>query len=196
MATGVGLVGAGTAAAATIAAANAAAAAATTTVAVPTIASTLLALLPETGFLAPLFAGTATVSAPAALTTTPLWVALAGPVGWTLAGVGVLAVPIAWRISKSKAKDSLDTTARDQVIEIFEQLERMRVLDLRKMGESIVEEFQVRLDRQIHDIETALLRARDHRPDPAALSALQSLAAELRGLMTEAGSLSEASVTA
>jgi GTPase SAR1 family protein len=196
VATGVSLVGAGTAAAAAIAAANAAAAAATTIVTVPTIASTLLALLPETGFLAPLFAGTATVSAPAALTTTPLWVALAGPVGWTLAGVGVLAVPIAWRISKSKAKDSLDTAARDQVTEIFEQLERVRVPDLRKLGESIVEEFQVRLDRQIHDIETVLLRARDHRPDPAALSALQSLAAELRGLMTEAGSLSAASVTA
>ncbi|MGE4102053.1 MAG: dynamin family protein [Pirellulales bacterium] len=187
VATGVGLLGAGGAAAATIAAANAAAAAATTTVAVPTIASMLLSLLPETALLAPLCTGTATISAPAALTATPLWVALSGPVGWTLAGVGVLAVPVAWRISKAKAKDALETAARDQVNETFEKLDRVRVPDLRKMGDSIVEEFQVRLDRQVHDIESALVRARDHRPDPAELTALQALAGELRGLMAEAG---------
>jgi hypothetical protein len=188
VAAGVSLLGAGSVAAATIAAANAAALSATTSVAVPTIASMVLSLLPETGIFAPLFMGTATVSAPAALTATPLWVALSGPVGWTLAGVGVLAVPVAWRISKARAKDTLDTAARDQINETFERLERVRVPDLRRMGDSIVEEFQIRLDRQVHDIESALVRARDHRPDPAELSALQALAGQLRGLMTEASS--------
>jgi len=193
VAAGVSLLGAGSAAAATIAAANAAAAAVTTTMAVPTVASAILAMLPQTALfgplsavLTPLVTGTAAVSAPAALTATPFWVAISGPVGWTLAGVGVLAVPVAWRISKAKAKDVLETTARDQINEIFERLERVRVPDLRKMGDSIVEEFQVRLDRQVHDIESALVRARDHRPDPTELSALQAMTGELRGLMAEA----------
>ncbi len=101
-AAGFGFASAGAATAATIAAANAAAAAAaTTTVAAPSV---LTALLPVLGLevLAPLATGTATLSTPVALTTAPLWVALAGPLGWTLAGVGVLAVPLSWRLSKLK----------------------------------------------------------------------------------------------
>lgn len=55
-------------------------------------------------------AGIAGMFTTTATTTTahaaPLWVAMAGPVGWTLIGVGAVAVPIAWRISKLKQKDN------------------------------------------------------------------------------------------
>ena len=46
--------------------------------------------------------GTATVATTPVLAATPAWVALAGPIGWALAGVGALAIPFAYRISKLK----------------------------------------------------------------------------------------------
>ena len=121
---------------------------ATTTVAAPSVVSSLLTFA-GFGAFAPLATGTATVAAPAALTMTPLWVALAGPVGWTLAGVGLLAVPFSWRLSKLKLKDKLEDASREQVQLVFNQLRSDRVPALRNMSTAIIEESRIRLDREL-----------------------------------------------
>jgi predicted GTPase len=174
-AAGVGVVASGSAAAATIAAANLAALHATTSVAAPSVVSGLFSLL-GLEILAPLATGTATVAAPTALTTTPLWVALAGPLGWTLAGIGVLAVPFSWRLSKIRLKDKLETAGHDQVEQVFSRLAANRVPALRSMCKGIAEEFQVRLDRQLAQTEAAISSALDRKSTTGWESARDSLA--------------------
>ncbi len=170
-ATGAILMSAGATAAAGIAAANAAALAAST-IAVPGAIGTLSSLIAAPSlsglgsFLATLTGSTVTAAA-VPVASTPLWVAMAGPVGWTLAGIGALVVPLAWRSSKVKARDQLEEAAKEQIAQLFNRLRTDRVLPLRNMGTSIVEEFRVRLDRQLSQIEASLRRARDRRPDPA-----------------------------
>jgi hypothetical protein len=187
-AAGVGLAAAGSAAAAA-----SAAAATAMTITVPTALSTILPGLgatigtyfgvPTIGgaagtALGSLATGTAVVTAPAA--AAPLWVVLAGPVGWTLAGLGVLAVPFSWRLSKVRLRNKLEDLSRQQVEEVFKQLREDRIPQLRKMGLAIVEDFNLRLDRQISQIETSLTAARDHRDDGATATQLNSLAESLR----------------
>jgi len=190
-ATGVGVAAAGSAAAATIAAANVAALHATTTVAAPSVLSGLLSLLGLEA-LAPLATGTATVAAPAALTATPLWVALAGPVGWTLAGVGILAVPFSWRLSKIRLKDKLEAAGREQIEQVFSRLESTRVPALRNMGKGIVEEFQVRLDRQLEQTEAAISNALERRSKSgweAARDSLSEKSKTINSLLVESAGL-------
>lgn len=172
--TGVGLASAGAATAATIAAANAAALAATTTVAVPTAMGGLMGSIPIVGgMLTQMATGTATLATPAAITATPLWVALSGPVGWSLAGIGMLAIPFAWRSSQLKVKDQLDTVSRQQVQHVFAHLVKQRLPALRQMASSIVDEFQLRLDRQIDELQHELQRCRDHRPSVEELNTIK-----------------------
>ena len=190
-AAGVGVAVAGSTVAASIAAANAAALAATTSVAAPSIVSGLLTFAGLEA-LAPLATGTATVAAPAALTATPVWVALAGPVGWTLAGVGLMAVPFAWRVSKLKLKDKLDEASRQQVRLVFDRLQDERIPALRKLGTAITEEFRIKLDRELNQIESAILQARDHRPSESDVRQLEHLAQRLGALLQAGlGELSE-----
>ena len=181
-AAGIGFAAAGAATAASIAAANAAAAAAATTVATPSILAGLLSWA-GLGSLAPLATGTVTVAAPAALATTPLWVALAGPIGWTLAGVGLLAVPFSWRLSKFKMKDKIEEACEEQINKVFGRLQTERLPAIRNMGKAITEEIRMRLDRQLAQIESALVAARDRRPSELEAAQLAGLSAKLRGLL-------------
>ena len=180
--TGIGLAAAGSAAAASIAAANAVAVAAITTVAAPSAVSGLLTLVGLEVF-APLATGTATVAAPAALAATPLWVALAGPVGWTLAGVGLMAIPFSWRLSKIKLRDKLEDAAKEQVSSVMTRLKNERISALRRMGKSLIEEFRIGLDRELGKIEAILVAARDRRPDFPTLALTENLASRVRNLL-------------
>lgn len=172
-ATGLTVAAAGSAAAASIAAAKMAA---TTTVTAPSVLSGILSSL---GFeaLVPLTTGTATVVAAPVLT--PIWVALAGPVGWTLAGIGVLAVPFSWRLSKIRLKDKLEAAAREQIEHVFSRLESVRVPELRNLGKWILEEFQVRLDRQLEQMEVAISNALERRSAGDREAARDSLAQKI-----------------
>jgi hypothetical protein len=181
---GIGVAAAGSAAAAGIAAANAAALAATTTVAAPSALSGLLTIF-GLGSLAPLATGTATVAAPTALTAIPVWVALAGPVGWTLAGVGLLAVPFSWRLSKVKLKEKLEQACREQIQSVFSHLQSERIPTLRNLSKSIVEEFRIKLDRELQLIETAITHARDQRPSELEIARREQLAKGLAALLQE-----------
>uniref|UniRef100_A0A7C4LK29 Dynamin N-terminal domain-containing protein n=1 Tax=Schlesneria paludicola TaxID=360056 RepID=A0A7C4LK29_9PLAN len=185
-AVGVGFALAGEAAAATIAAANAAALSATTTVAAPSVISTLLASAgPGWEFLAPLATGTATVAAPAAVTITPLWVALAGPVGWTLAGLGALAVPFAWKLSRERLREKIVQVAREHIDNVFRHVATERVPHCERMGTLIIEDLRLTFDTQLSELEARLVTLRDQLPDPAELAELTSLNNHLRKLLSE-----------
>ena len=183
---GVALAGASTAAA--IAAANAAALAATTTVAAPSILSGVISMaslyFPAAAYLAPLATGTATVAVPTALTTVPLWVALAGPVGWTLAGVGLLAIPFSWRISKLRMKDRLEDLCNEQVGKVFDELIGERMQKLSAMGKHLADEIRLKLDRQLAEIERALLLGiENHAGSPERQKLLSIASANLDNLL-------------
>jgi len=188
---GGGLIFAGSTVAAQIAAANAAAAAAaTTTVAAPTLAGTILTtIFPQaSGLVGTLLTGSASVSMPAAYTAVPLWVALSGPVGWTMVGVGTLAIPFGWRISKLKTKDKLEEAVRSQVKEVFAQLRKERVGHLQQMGKAIIEDFKLRSDRQLSEMELILEQAESRSPDPERSKQLAEWSGQLRALLGYAGS--------
>jgi hypothetical protein len=177
---------AGQAAAASIAAANATAiAAATTTVSAPSLVSTLGAsLLPQAaGLFSFLGTGTATVTAPVALTTTPLWVAMSGPIGWTLIGLGVAAVPFAWRASKLKTKTQLEEAALEQISAVLNRVRSTRVPQLREMGEDILAEFRQRMDGQLQGIEDTLTELHERRPDETELGRLKGNQEQLNELL-------------
>lgn len=121
-AAGYGIAAAAGSTAASIAAANAAAiAAAHTTVAaagpLAAFGSSIGGWLGAT--LSWLGTGTATVATTPVLAATPAWVALAGPIGWALAGVGALAIPFAHRISKLKLKEQLEESSREHLKSVF-----------------------------------------------------------------------------
>jgi predicted GTPase len=186
VAVGGSLMVAGQAAAASIAAANATAiAAATTTVSAPSLVSTLGAsLLPQAaGLFSFLGTGTATVTAPVALTTTPLWVAMSGPIGWTLIGLGVAAVPFAWRASKLKTKTQLEEAALEQISAVLNRVRSTRVPQLREMGEDILAEFRQRMDGQLQGIEDTLTELHERRPDETELGRLKGNQEQLNELL-------------
>ena len=183
-ATGIGVMSAASTAAAGIATANAAALAATTTVSAPSLLSACLTAF-GLGELAPLAMGTATVSAPAAITTTPLWVALAGPVGWTLAGIGALAVPFSWRLSRTRLRDRLEAECIEQVDRVFLHIRRDRIPALRKMGRSIADEFRLRLDRQVAGLEEAIGKATRRSGVGSGAGDLESRIARVREILRQ-----------
>jgi small GTP-binding protein len=129
-------------------------------------------------------AGAGTVAAPALLST-PLWVALSGPVGWTLAGVGILAVPFAWRLSKHKQKDKLEEEALKQIKDIFRGIRKDRVPTLKSMGNSILEGIRNNLDYKIKQLEDALTSAKDNRPSEAQLVILKRQSETLNRLILQ-----------
>lgn len=189
-ATGIGFAAVGMATAASIAAANATAAAATMAVTAPSLVTGLGTLLGSlgappalTGLFSLLGTGTATVAAPTAMTVVPLWVALAGPIGWTVAGIGVLAVPFSWRLSKLKMKDKIEEACEEQINKVFGRLQTERLPAIRNMGKAITEEIRLRLDRQLAQIEAALVSARDRRPSESEAAQLAGLGAKLHGLL-------------
>lgn len=183
---GGGLVAAGGVTAAGITAANAAALAATTTVTAPSVIGSLLASVPHIGgTLAALGTGTATVSAPTAFTAMPLWVAMSGPVGWTLVGIGVLTVPFAWRTAKLRDRDRLEAAAQEHLGRVFAAVRKQRIPQLRALGESITTEFQIGLDRQLNDLQDSLEELTNRPFDPIDIARRKEICARMRALLAE-----------
>jgi hypothetical protein len=106
-----------------------------------------------------------------------------------LAGVGVLAIPLAWRSSKLKLKEQLDDASRDQVENIFKNLRAERVPAIRNMAASILEQFRLRLDRQLNQIESAIIKARERRPSGTESASLEHVATALQNLLIQKSTL-------
>lgn len=158
---------------ATTAAAVGAAATATTTVAVPTAAGTAVAALgsmissafPTAGAalsgIASSMTGTAAITSSA-----PAWVAIAGPVGWVIAGAGVIAVPLAFHMAKAKQRDKLHELIDDEVRKVFETFERERIGGLEKMGSKIVQDMESGLAREFEQVQQAIKSTLERTPSP------------------------------
>jgi len=198
---GYGLATAGASAAASIAASNAAAVAAYT--AATGAAATSASLLGLAGMAADAVAmgvvgmplgfsavgaAAAPVAAPA-LVSTPLWVALSGPVGWTLAGIGALAVPYYWRLSKLKQKDRIDAETEKQVVQIFQGIRDARIPAIKEAGDSIVGGYKNRLEYQIKQLEDAFAHAKANRPSEGELTALRAQGDSLKQLIAQGEAL-------
>jgi ribosome biogenesis GTPase A len=119
------------------------------------------------------------------LATTPLWVAVSGPIGWTLAGIGVLAVPFCWRLAKLKQKDKIEAETRKQVAEIFQCIREKRIASLREAGESIISGYRNHLNYQLKQFEDSLTLAKLKRPDSSELDVLRSQCDSMVRLVTQ-----------
>ena len=130
-------------------------------------------------------AGTAPVVAAPILASTPLWVVLSGPVGWTLAGVGALAVPFCWRLAKLKQKDKVEAEAKKQVGEIFQGIREKRIPALHEAGRSILAGYKNHLEYQLKQLEAALTNAKLNRPGPSELEVLRTHCGSLNRLIAQ-----------
>jgi len=188
-AAGYGLAAAASSTAASIAAANAAAiAAAHTTV---TAAGPLAMVGSQIGgwggaLLSWLGTGTTTVATAPVLAATPAWVAVAGPVGWTLAGVGALAIPFAYRAAKLKQKEQMEEAALDHIKTVFRRVRNEQLPALRRMGTRILQECRDKFDNELAQIERSLSAAMERKRSNSGTSEVELLAGRLDRLMQEA----------
>lgn len=124
----------------------------------------------------------ATTAATVALPTLPVWAAIAGPVGWTLVGVGALVIPFAYRASILRAKEEMDRVAASEIAEIVGRLKSERVEQLRSVGRRVADEQQARLHAAFENVTGALSRARNRKAsasDAHEVGILQSRAVKL-----------------
>lgn len=117
---------------------------------------------------------------PAAL---PAWAIIAGPVGWTLIGVGALAIPMGWTLRKSRMKDQLRQHAQEHVQRIFKFLVEGRLAMLRTSCESILEEQRARHERELSELTAALERAERSAASPDQARDLNEASARLKTLL-------------
>jgi hypothetical protein len=110
---------------------------------------------------------------------------MAGPIGWTLGGIGALAIPFAWTVSKSKQKTQLEAECDKQVKRVLDFILNERVPALRRNAEVIVLDFETRLDRDIEQVEAALATAGSAKLSEAELAARIELARDLESVLTE-----------
>ena len=89
-------------------------------------------------------------------TALPIWAVLAGPVGWTLMGVGALTIPVGWALSRSKMKEQLRDQTQQQIDRVFRFLTDDRLPLIRNSGPAILEEYRQRIDREVTELENAL----------------------------------------
>jgi hypothetical protein len=100
-----------------------------------------------------------------------------------LIGLGVAAVPFAWRASKIKTRDKLEEAAQEQINAIFQRLRSVRVPQLREMAEEVRGEFQANSDRQLGQLESALTELQQNRPDDTRLAQLSRWQQDLSALL-------------
>ncbi len=95
----------------------------------------------------------ATAAAPSA------FLLAAGPVGWAIAGLGVVAVPFAWSISRNKLKRGLQDQMEEHSTSLFARLKIERLPAIRSLGDKVLEEFRLNLERRLLTIDQALDKA-------------------------------------
>lgn len=188
---GAGLMLAGASTAAAIASANAAIFAIPATVG--TLAGGTAGLLGLGGAGMMVAEATATGFTMGALGTsavsTPMWVALASPVGWALAGVGLCAIPLAWMLSKKKKREKLNESAEKAIEEAFRELSDKRIPQLRSTGKDIAKQARAQVEKQLGDIEKSLSAARTSPLSEADREKLADRSNRMRGLAEEAATL-------
>lgn len=157
-----------------VSAGQAAAAAAVTYVTTPTVVGGLLQSLIGTcaGY----------VTSTAVPIAAPAWVAMAAPLGWTVAGIGSLAIPFAWALAKSKQKGRLETDAVTQVESVFNFIVAERIPQLRRTADAYLDEFRARSRTEVERLDEVFERATQPL-DETALANLRSRCDRLQALL-------------
>jgi hypothetical protein len=186
--TGGAAVAAGVGVAHAAAAAVAAAVTPLTITAVAPVASLLGGLLSSLGLTglgeAAVAAGTVTATTTAAAAA-PIWAVVLGPVGWAIAGMGLFAVPLAWRSAKLKQKAQIEDAGIEHIGMVFDHFARDRVPAFRKAGRQLMEEHHIRLDRELAQTHDAFARARAAKDKPDASGVTLRVLEELNQALAE-----------
>ena len=120
-----------------------------------------------TGFLGAIFGFVGFNSTVTTASTVPAAIAaFAGPIGWTLAGLGGAAVAVSWGISKARKKNNLQDIMDENVRRTFSALRNERIPQFRKLVKSLIREYRLNLDRRIAAVEEALEDAERNAADP------------------------------
>lgn len=94
-------------------------------------------------------------------TTVPTALAIAaGPIGWTIAGVGALALPLAWGFKRHKDLKKMKEAVSQKMRETFEVIETKQIPSLRGMGEAVVAEFEAGWQQQLVAMEASMQKAK------------------------------------
>lgn len=148
-----------------------------TTAAVTSVASPLIGeIVGILGSLIPTTT-TATVVAPTALAV------IAGPIGWSIAALGLSVYPITFGISRRKKKKGLSDQINDSIKEIFNALKHERIPSLRKQAKQVLEEIRMNFNHRLIKIDEALEVAMKHSGDTNQAKAVSQKANNLMQLL-------------
>ena len=135
----------------------------TTTAAAPSIVAAIGGWFTSLGVPATTAIGNAlgivgTGTTATAVTTTSLapWAALAGPIGWTLIGVGALVIPVSYYISKLKQKDKIMEATKSNIKKVFSDIKSKRIPVIRRLSEGIIENYRVKVLSDLMQISNSL----------------------------------------
>lgn len=131
-----------------------------------TAAGTAVLWNPLTWVSAGLGWGTSTVIGAA---MSPVLMFIGGPVAIAVAAVGLASVPLAWKRSLQKHKDSLPSAAREFVADVVDSFRAKRIGELREFGAELAHQIRSETKAEIIHLQAALKALREQRPSPAAL---------------------------
>ena len=134
-----------------------------------------------TGILTSLGVGTVTSTA----TIIPAWAMFAGPVGWALVGVGALVVPFAYRASNLKIRQQLEDAALEHIKKTFAFIKGERVSQLKKTGARVLEQYQLKLQNDLTQIESAIRGGLERKKSGKNIHDIEQLANQFRALVGE-----------
>ena len=118
----------------------------------------------------------------------PTWVVFAGPIGWTLAGLSVLVIPISYRSARLKAKHEFEEASEQEIRKLFATIRKDRVPQIKKMSGRIVEEYRLKLKNDLEQIENAISSAMRRKGSTKDLPQLQRLSEDLLALVKQSES--------
>jgi len=133
-------------------------------------------------------AGTLVTSALAAPTVTAvatpvLWATVLGPVGWTLAGVGALTIPISWAFSKAKQRDKMKATGEEHIRKMVKHFQDVRIPSIEKMAKSVLEDLNLQQERELLELESKINSIIRNKPSEQRIQSLKMDSQRLEGLL-------------
>ncbi len=81
---------------------------------------------------------------------------VANPIGWTIAGVGVVAVATAWGFKRHKDLKGLKGEVLERFSKVFKSIREEKIPELKNMGENVLKEFEIDWKQQIDSLESAM----------------------------------------
>jgi len=109
------------------------------------------------------------------VTATPiLWATVLGPVGWTLAGIGAMTIPISWACSKNKQRDKMKAVGEEHIKKIIKNFSSVRIPSTRVIAKQIVEDLKIQQEREIAEIECKIRELIGSKPSLERMTMLKT----------------------